>query len=258
MDSPIESRLDHAGQECLACGEHGSEREWAGLENSVGLGRFQSHCSGIKSNMAFKSPPELLAVTMRKITHWISGWLNSLYFWAMCLLGVAVCIGLLSQLLYHTFGSLPCWDWRADYMPFARAADQLHKAAMTVGGVLAGFTMIVVYTENRRGELDVRLSNVFVSLMSVASVAFVCAFCVSGLYLFSHQGINRYETNVLLLNLTALSGGAGAVGMLSFLAAFGVQGYLTSRKRGRFMPTVTIAALSLMALAAAQVARHVI
>ena len=190
---------------------------------------------------------------MKRLTLWTRSWPDSFWFWAKFLLAVLVVIGLLCLLLYDPFNIFDGWH---DRYP-ARAAVRLHEAAMTIGSVLAAFAMVVVYTENRtRGQCasPTTLSTLFVLFMSIASVALICAVCTSALYLFTYVNIVESVTRGSLLNLTALSGGAGFLGVLSFLTAFGIHGYFTSKERGRITTSVAIAGFCYMALAGLQVA----
>ena len=188
---------------------------------------------------------------------WTKSGPGSFSFWAGTLFTVALTVALMCQVLYDPL-DLWCGDWRTRFLRVAYAGDQLHQAAMTVGSILAAFTMAVAYTENRRASTHARsprLSTLYVTLVSIASVAFVCAVSASGLYLFVHKNfVASIDTKELLLTLTTLSSGAGSLGMLTFLTAFGVLGYLTSRRRGRITTLIAIGGFCFMTIAVAQVA----
>ena len=146
--------------------------------------------------------------------------------------------------------------WLDHYMQYVRAMARLHEAALSVGGVLAAFTMMVAYMASNSGPS--RKHAIFYCLMLFSSVAFVCAVCASARSLYTSQTIIELATHSfprgeVFWNLTALSAIAGFAGVLSFLAALGIQGYLYSTARGRFTATVALAALFFMVGASLQI-----
>lgn len=155
---------------------------------------------------------------------------SSLTFWVLMSLTLGAFCWMTGGLLFDPI-MIDDPDWKRSYLKFAQAADQLHEAGIAVGSVLAAFTMMVAHLASK--EPRSKLQTTYFSLVSFSSIAFVCAVCASGLYLFVQEILDVFKDESVIIrhaeslgNLTILAALSGFLGILSFLLAFGIQGRL--------------------------------
>ena len=197
---------------------------------------------------------------MPRLSHWVRSRRNALSFWVPAIVLVCVAYYVASLLDLSRYYEIEDQCEFSVYMQYAAATERLHEAAMTVGSVLAAFTMMVAYTANTARKS--RKETAFFCLVSFSSVAFVCAVCASGLSLFAYRTLEElaedsFKYGAVMWNLTALAASAGLLGVIAFLAGFGLNGYLSGTARGRFTAVLALLALTFMVGASLQVLQFV-
>ena len=161
----------------------------------------------------------------------------------------------------------PDWRWtpgqeialvltRLPLVPAAvEAQAELHRNAITVCGLLAGFAMASAYTSNRRRRsAAARLST---ACLYVSAMAFLTVVCVSAIYLIAFMHYRQLTTVDPSITDKVLSAGTfyylysvnlftGLGGMVALLVAIGSSGFVQSNVQGSLTTLLALLAFGAM------------
>ena len=140
---------------------------------------------------------------------------------------------------------------------WAHAMAELHRQAIAVCALLAGFSMASAYAASRQpsGGTVERLTTV---CLTVSAMAFISVVCVASLYMmaFSHyEQLMHIKPDIteavrsagVFSALSKINFFSGMSGMSALLIAMGSFGYLRNRQYGFITALVSVIALLLMA-----------
>ena len=182
--------------------------------------------------------------------------------------GERLSVGRTSQMSGYAYIGFddPGWRWspgervelvlaRPLVPPWAEAAAELHRSAVVVCGVLAGFAMASAYTNRRREGQAERLSA---TCLDVAAMAFLTVFCVSAVFLttFTHyKQLAAIDPNMAddvmntgpFSDLYTVNLFVGLGGMVALLVALGSSGFVRSIQHGFLTALLAVLAFGMMA-----------
>ena len=142
-------------------------------------------------------------------------------------------------------------DYHADILAIA----ELHRHAIAVCALLAGFTMVSAYTAKRDEAAGVGFDAA--PLLNFASMAFISTVCVSSVYLMAfaryeylyqdHRELaDIVERNGIFETLFAINLSTGSLGMLALLVVMGNIGFTKGRMQGYFTASIALGVFGIM------------